>query len=226
MRSTLLWVPGVGSVLGLGAWLADHFGGAAAIVLLGLFSTMAMWGATAFAFGATASRMGGAIRRGIGVLVVAWTVYYGLLGFVTRRWHVAGISPETGEFQWPGSLARFLSLAGGWLLVCVVAGVVLGVLGWRVRVGRGRTVAVPAAMLLMCADLAALTIASGGVSWSQFAAHEPGRQWIASTALGTVSAAAIVLAVAVVARRRQMRAVPSAVPSTAVSELDRDTETG
>ncbi|MFI7553264.1 hypothetical protein ACIBQ2_26385 [Micromonospora sediminimaris] len=98
--------------------------------MLTLTSNGFAWGAAALVAGYLARR---APMAATALLLVATTVYYGLILLVSRRW--SGGTLEDGSSADAHGLLSVARAAGFWLLLSVGAGLVLGSLGYFVGNG-------------------------------------------------------------------------------------------
>lgn len=126
-------VAAVAAVLGLLAFAADFAGGVVGQVVVALTSSGFAWGLTAFLAGYSAAGARRAVACATGLLALATLVYYLLVLLVSRRWSGGYLEDGTSaDLQGLGSIAIMTAV---WLIGSLVAGPMLGLLGWLVRVG-------------------------------------------------------------------------------------------
>ncbi|GGM49268.1 hypothetical protein GCM10011608_37790 [Micromonospora sonchi] len=133
------WRPAllVGGGLGLFAFVGDELPGVAGMVVLTLTSSGFAWGGAALLAGYAAARRTvyrtAAPISATVVLLVATTVYYGLILAHGRRWHLGEL--EDGGSSALAGLASVGRAAAFWFAASVAAGIALGHLGAVVRRG-------------------------------------------------------------------------------------------
>ena len=111
----------LGFVVGALSMAADHVDGDAGRVLQVVASTGLAWGGVALLAGSLATSYRWACVLGAGALVTASSTYYlAIIVLGTRPW-------SDDRFQ--------LALLGGWAVVGVVGGALLGLCGWTLRHG-------------------------------------------------------------------------------------------
>jgi hypothetical protein len=132
-RDRTLLLSAAGVPLGTLAFLGDELPNAAGQIVLTLTSNGFAWGAAALVAGYLVRRARRAPMAATALLLVATTVYYGLILVVSRRW--SGGTLEDGSSADAHGLLSVARAAGFWLLLSVGAGLVLGSLGYFVRSG-------------------------------------------------------------------------------------------
>lgn len=135
-RDRMLLLPAAGVPLGVLAFLGDELPDTLGRIVLTLTSNGFAWGAAALVAGYLAGRARRAPVVATALLLVATTVYYGLILVVSRRW--SGWTLEDGSSADAYGLLSVARAAGFWLLISVGAGLVLGSLGHLVRSGSHR----------------------------------------------------------------------------------------
>ncbi|WP_328372797.1 hypothetical protein [Micromonospora zamorensis] len=128
--------------LGLLAFAADSVAGIAGQLLIALTSSGFAWGLTAVLVGRSADT---ARRAAIGatmLLVLATLLYYLLVLGVSRRW--SGGHLEDGTSADLLGLRSVAIMTAAWLAAAVIAGPMLGMLGYVLRVGKPPTSALAA----------------------------------------------------------------------------------
>jgi hypothetical protein len=132
-RDRALLLPAAGVPLGALAFLGDELPKPVGQIVLTLTSNGCAWGAAALVAGYLVRRARRAPVVATALLLVATTVYYGLILTVSRRW--SGGTLEDGSSADAYGLLSVARAAGFWLLLSVGAGLVLGSLGHVVRNG-------------------------------------------------------------------------------------------
>lgn len=128
--------------LGLLAFAADFVDGAAGRVVAGLTSSGFVWGLVAFLAGRAATGARQAAGGAAVLLVVATLLYYLLVLVVSRRWSGATLEDGTSaDLQGLRSIAVMTTV---WLVGSLIAGPILGLLGYVARTGRTLSAAVAA----------------------------------------------------------------------------------
>jgi hypothetical protein len=132
-RDRTLLLSAAGVPLGTLAFLGDELPAAAGQIVLMLTSNGFAWGAAALVAGYLVRRARRAPVAATALLLVATTVYYGLILVVSRRW--SGATLEDGSSADAYGLLSIARAAGFWSLISVGAGLVLGSLGHFIRNG-------------------------------------------------------------------------------------------
>jgi hypothetical protein len=128
-RRALIVMTGI--VLGLLAFAADAVDGSAGQVMIALVSSGLAWGSAALLAGWTAAGRRGAVTDATALLVSATLGYYLLILVFSRRW-IGGALADGSSAN--GYALRSLAITTtAWLLISVLAGPVLGLLGWMTR---------------------------------------------------------------------------------------------
>ncbi|MFD1323196.1 DUF6518 family protein [Micromonospora sonneratiae] len=139
---------GVGALAFTADWLSDPV----SRLLTPLVSSGFAWSCTALVCGLTAHTLPSALRRGVGVPVLATLAYYGLILFASRRWHHGG---ETdGSPLLPYGLPSVAKATTMWLIGSIFAGIIMGFLAHKIRRGaiRTRTIATGVSSGLLASD--------------------------------------------------------------------------
>ncbi|MFI0792498.1 hypothetical protein ACH4OY_07350 [Micromonospora rubida] len=131
-----------GLALGVTAFSVDLAPEAVGRFLVPVVSSGFAWGVVALAVSYFAATRRSALVAGVGTLVLATLIYYGLVVSLSRRWHHEfGSSGPEG----PVSLDGLISVARAsafWLLGALFGGLVLGCLANAVRVGSARNASI------------------------------------------------------------------------------------
>lgn len=132
----------VGAGLGVLAFGADAVPGVGGQIVVALTSSGLVWGMAAFLTGRSARDARRAAVSATVVLVLATSVYYALVVFVSRRW--SGGYLEDGRSADAQGLRSVAAFAAAWLFASVTGGPVLGMLGFWVRSASSRRAALAA----------------------------------------------------------------------------------
>ncbi|HEX6870233.1 MAG TPA: hypothetical protein VF163_03960 [Micromonosporaceae bacterium] len=164
-RTGLGWTLGTGAALGAVSLALDELDSPAGEVLRGLFGGGFAWGVAAlFAGYLTRGRRLAQVRATV-LLVTAILVYYGLIVAVGHRWR--------GAMVVDGSSAVWVSLASVgravllWLAGAVVAGILMGWLGERIRSGSRYTGALAAGLAAGLLSGQAVALSARVLSWPE-----------------------------------------------------------
>ncbi|MEU8076610.1 hypothetical protein AB0B31_14285 [Catellatospora citrea] len=132
-RDRTLLLSALGVPLGTLAFLGDELPEAAGRIVLTLTSNGFAWGTAALVAGYLVRRARRAPVVATALLLVATTVYYGLILVVSRRW--SGATLDDGSSADVHGLLSIARAAGFWLLLSVGAGLMFGSLGHFIRNG-------------------------------------------------------------------------------------------
>ncbi|MEO3776031.1 hypothetical protein ABGB16_04070 [Micromonospora sp. B11E3] len=122
-----------GVALGVAAFTADLVPEAVGRFLVPAFSSGFAWGVVALAVSYCAPTFRSTLLAGVGTLVLATLVYYGLVASLTREW-LSGSGPALS----PDGLHSVMRASAFWLAGALFGGLVLGCLAHVVRVGTVR----------------------------------------------------------------------------------------
>ncbi|WP_199513123.1 DUF6518 family protein [Nucisporomicrobium flavum] len=138
--------------LGIAAFLSDLVPGTLGAILLTLTSSGFAWGMAALLLGFRQNTWRAAALAGAATLIIATVVYYAMILGISQRW-------RGGSLQ-DGSSADYIGLlsvgraAALWTMASLCAGPVLGVIGWKIKVGSERqsSILIAASFGLFSAD--------------------------------------------------------------------------
>ncbi|GAA1656792.1 DUF6518 family protein [Catellatospora bangladeshensis] len=162
-RDSTLLLTASGVPLGALAFLGDELPDATGQIVLTLTSNGFAWGAAALVAGYLVRRARRAPVVATALLLVATTLYYGLILVVSRRW--SGGTLEDGSSADLYGLMSVARAAGFWLLISVAAGLVLGSLGHLVRSGPRRRSSAAAGLAFGMLAAEGLNQLSHGYYW-------------------------------------------------------------
>jgi hypothetical protein len=131
-----------GVALGTAAFSADVVPEAVGRFLVPAFSSGFAWGVVALAVSFFAATLTSALVAGVGTLVLAALIYYGLVVLLSQRWYYgsSGSGPE-GVASLDG-LSSVMHASAFWLVGSLFGGLVLGCLAQFVRVGSTRSASI------------------------------------------------------------------------------------
>lgn len=124
-----------GVALGTAAFSADLVPEAVGRFLVPVFSSGFAWGVVALAVSFFAATLTSALVAGVGTLVLATLIYYGLIVSLSQRWYHGsnGSGPEGAASL--GGLSSVIHASTFWLVGSLFGGLVLGCVAYVVRVG-------------------------------------------------------------------------------------------
>lgn len=145
-----------GVALGVAAFSVDLAPEVVGRFLVPAFSSEFAWGVVALAVSYFAATFRSALVAGVGTLVLATLIYYGLVVSLSRRWYHGSSSSGPEEVVSLDGLTSVARASAFWLVGALIGGLVLGCLASVVRVGSARNagVALGAAFGLLTGEAA------------------------------------------------------------------------
>ena len=128
------------AALGTAAFLSDLVPGTLGVILLTLTSSGLAWGITALIMGFRQTAWRAAILGSTATLLIATVVYYSMILGLSQRWR--GGTLQDGSSADLNSLLSVSRAAAFWAIASVCAGLVLGTIGWKIRIGSERQSAI------------------------------------------------------------------------------------